>query len=110
MTQAPTANPLAVIRTRRYAVLLVIGAVIGIPISAVAYFFLWLVAEGEHWVFDDLPKRLGMGASPTWWPLIPLTLAGLLVGLIIKHLPGRGGHSPADGFKTGPAPTSAMLP
>lgn len=110
IAQAPTANPLAVIRTRRYAVLLVLGALLGIPISAVAYFFLWLVGKCEHWVFSDVPKSLGLGSDPLWWPLVPLALAGLLVGLIIKYLPGRGGHSPADGFKTGPSPTSAMLP
>ncbi len=110
MTQATPANPLAVIRTRKYAVLLVLGALLGIPISAVAYFFLWLVGKCEHWVYTDIPSSLGLGTNPTWWPLIPLALAGLLVGAIIKYLPGRGGHSPADGFKTGPSPTSAMLP
>ncbi len=110
MTQALPANPLAVIRTRQYAVLLVLGAILGIPISAVAYFFLWLVGKCEHWVYSDVPDKLGLGTDPTWWPLVPLALAGLLVGLIIKYLPGRGGHSPADGFKTGPSPTSAMLP
>ncbi len=110
MTQAPPTNPLAVIRTRRYAVLLAFGAILGIPISTVAYFFLWLVGKGEHWVFSDLPHGLGLGSDPTWWPLIPLALAGLLVGLIIRYLPGRGGHSPADGFQTGPSPTSSMLP
>ena len=36
-----------------------------------------------------------------WWPVLPLLLAGVLVPLAIKYLPGTGGHSPADGFKAG---------
>jgi H+/Cl- antiporter ClcA len=110
VTQALNSNPFAVIRTRKYAVLLVLGALLGIPISAVAYFFLALVAHIQTWVYEDLPKSLGLGSSPTWWPLIPLGVAGLLVGWIIRDLPGRGGHSPADGFKAGPSATPAMLP
>ena len=110
MTQALNTNPFAVIRTRKYAVLLVLGALLGIPISAVAYFFLALVAHIQTWVYQDLPKSLGLGSNPTWWALVPLGLAGVLVGLIIKYLPGRGGHSPADGFKAGPSATPAMVP
>ena len=37
-------------------------------------------------------------------------LAGLLVAPVIRFLPGKGGHSPADGFKAGGAPTPAQLP
>jgi H+/Cl- antiporter ClcA len=35
------------------------------------------------------------------WPLPLSALAGLLVGLTIRYLPGRGGESPADGFVPG---------
>jgi H+/Cl- antiporter ClcA len=46
-----------------------------------------------------------------WWPLLPLAVAGVLVALTIRYLPGRGGHSPADGFKAGAgAPGPAELP
>ncbi len=110
MTQASNVNPFAVIRTRKYAVLLILGALLGIPISAAAYFFLWLVGRIQGWVFQDLPASLGLGGVHSWWPVVPLALAGLLVGLIIRFLPGRGGHSPADGFKTSPAATPIMLP
>jgi H+/Cl- antiporter ClcA len=41
----------------------------------------------------------------------PLVLAGILVALTIRYLPGRGGRSPADGFKAGEgAPAPAELP
>ncbi len=33
--------------------------------------------------------------------ILPLALAGLLVAATIRYLPGKGGHSPADGFKVG---------
>ena len=95
------ADPLAALRTRSYLVLLVLAAIIGAPISAAAYFFLALVTKLQGWVFSSLPKGLGFHAEPMWWPLLPLLLAGVLVPLAIRYLPGTGGHSPADGFKAG---------
>ena len=91
--------------------LLVLAALIGAPISAIAYGFLALVSKLQGWIFTDLPKGLGFHAEPLWWPLLPLAVAGVLVALTIKYLPGRGGHSPADGFKAGEgAPGPAELP
>ncbi len=91
--------------------LLVLAAIIGVPISAVAYGFLALVAKLQQWVFTDLPKGLGFHGTPLWWPLPPLALAGLLVALTLRHLPGTGGHSPADGLQaSGPPPGAADLP
>ena len=102
MTTPP--DPLALLRSRSYLQLLVLAAVIGAPISAVAYFFLALVGKLQTWIFTDLPSGLGFHGEPLWWPIPPLVLAGLLVALTIRHLPGTGGHSPADGFKTGGPP------
>jgi len=105
------ASPLAALRTRGYLVLLVLAAIIGAPISAIAYGFLALVTKLQGWIFTDLPKGLGFHAEPLWWPLLPLAVAGVLVALTIQYLPGRGGHSPADGFKAGEgAPSPAELP
>ena len=95
------ADPLALLRSRSYVVLLVLAAVIGAPISAAAYFFLALVTKLQGWIFSSLPHALGFHAEPMWWPVLPLVLAGVLVPLAIKYLPGTGGHSPADGFKAG---------
>jgi H+/Cl- antiporter ClcA len=86
-------------RTRQYLRLLALAAILGAPISAIAFWFLKLVALLQHWVFTSLPNGLGFHGEPTWWPLLPLLAAGAAVGPIIKYLPGRGGHSPADGFK-----------
>jgi H+/Cl- antiporter ClcA len=104
-------DPLALLRSRSYLQLLVVAAIIGAPISAVAYFFLALVGKLQKWIFTDLPSGLGFHGEPLWWPIPPLVLAGLLVGLAIRYLPGTGGHSPADGFKAGaPPPLPIELP
>jgi chloride channel protein, CIC family len=97
-------NPLAALRSRSYLTLLILAAIVGAPISAAAYGFLALVTKMQGWIFTDLPKALGFHGEPLWWPVPPLLLAGLLVGLTIRYLPGNGGHSPADGFKAGEGP------
>ncbi len=110
MTLAASVNPFAVLRTRQYVVLLVFAAIMGVPIAAVAAGFLWLVNSVQAWVYTDLPTALGFASAPTWWPIPPLAVAGLLVGVVIRYFPGAGGHSPADGFHAGGAPTGSELP
>ncbi len=90
--------------------LLVFGAILGAPVAAVAYFFLKFVAEAQKYVFTTLPNDLGFHGEPVWWPLLPLALSGLLVGLTIRYLPGTAGHKPAEGFKMGGAPQAIELP
>jgi H+/Cl- antiporter ClcA len=104
------ADPFAVVRTKRYSTLLVLAAILGVPISAFAYLFLTFVSHLQNWVFTSLPEGLGFKSEPVWWPLLPLFVAGILVGAFIQYLPGRGGHSPADGFKAGGAPSAIELP
>ncbi|MGZ4277245.1 MAG: chloride channel protein [Solirubrobacteraceae bacterium] len=96
-------DPMTLLRSRSYLQLLVLAAVLGVLVSAAAYFFLKLVDWTQGQVFTSLPKALGLGADPTWWPLPVLAFAGLLTGAAIRYLPGTGGHSPADGFKAGGA-------
>jgi chloride channel protein, CIC family len=98
-------DPQALLRSRSYVQLLILAALLGVPVSAAAYGFLALADWLQGALFTDLPKSLGFDAAPVWWPLPLLTLSGLLVALAIRHLPGTGGHSPADGFHTsGPVP------
>jgi H+/Cl- antiporter ClcA len=99
-----TPDPLALLRSRSYLALLVLAAILGVPISAVAYGFLALVTKMQTWIFTDLPSGLGFHGEPLWWPIPPLVLAGVLVALTIRYLPGTGGRSPADGFKAGEGP------
>ncbi|MDX3055294.1 chloride channel protein [Streptomyces sp. NE06-03E] len=103
-------DPLAVVRTRQYLVLLVMVALLGVPISAAAFGFLALVHELQSLTYDDLPRALGFDGTPSWWPVPLLALAGLLTGLTIRLLPGRGGSNPAEGMSHEGAPASAELP
>jgi H+/Cl- antiporter ClcA len=109
--EPPAIDPVAVIRSRRYVVVLLLAAILGIPISAIAYGFLALVTKIQELVFDDLPGDIFSGGAPAWWPVPWLVLCGLLTGLSIRHLPGNGGHSPAFGFHAdGGPPVDRELP
>ena len=90
--------------------LLVFGAIIGVPVAAVAYFFLEAVAEAQEYVFTTLPGDLGFDSQPSWWPIPFLALSGLLVALTIRYLPGTAGHKPAEGFKASGAVQPIELP
>ena len=103
-------NPAAVIRSKPYITALVLAAVLGIPISAVAYGFLALTTAIQRILFADLPNQLFGHPAPAWWPVPWLLLCGLLTGLTIRYLPGSGGHSPAFGFKPGGPPSRTELP
>jgi H+/Cl- antiporter ClcA len=89
------------LRSRAYLRLLVVAAVLGVPISALAWAYLALVSKLQHWLFTTLPSDLGFRSAPLWWAFPVLAAGGVLVALSIVFLPGTGGHSPADGFKAG---------
>jgi H+/Cl- antiporter ClcA len=91
-------------------VLLVFGALLGVPVAAVAYFFLKAIEESQHYLYTSLPGDLGFHGEPTWWPLPVLALGGLVVGLAIRYLPGTGGEKPAEGFKASGPISPTWLP
>ena len=103
-------DPLELLRSRSYLTLLVLAAVVGVPVAAVAYLFLAFVSKAQHFVFVSLPEDLGLGSAPLWWPVLPLLLSGLIVGLTLKYLHGTAGHKPAEGFKSGGATDPRDLP
>jgi H+/Cl- antiporter ClcA len=86
----------------------VFAALVGLVVSAASWAFLELVHELEVGVYRDLPHHVGYSSAPTWWPLPWLALAGAITGLVIACLPGRGGHVPAQGLRTGGAPTQPI--
>jgi H+/Cl- antiporter ClcA len=102
-------DPAALLRSRAYVRLLVFATLLGLPISAVAYGFLTLIHYVQHWVYQDLPHALGFDPAPSWWALPVLALAGVIVALVVLHLPGAGGHVPAEGFSAGGGSDRALL-
>lgn len=103
-------DPKAILRSKGYVGLLLMGAVVGVPVAAVAYVFLAGVAEVQEYVFLTLPEDVGFDTAPAWWSILPLALSGLLVALTIHYLPGEAGHKPAEGFKTGAPVAPIELP
>jgi len=74
----PSFDPAVVIRSRAYISALVLAAVLGVPISVIAYGFLALVAVVQQYVFVGLPEQVLGGPVPAWWPVPWLVLCGLL--------------------------------
>ncbi len=112
MSEAATPPPdiASVVRQRSYRGLLVLAAIVGVLVSLASWGFLEAVHYAQVWVFQDLPGELGFASVPTWWPLPVLPLAGLIVAFAIVRLPGKGGHEPSEGLKSGPPTLPIELP
>ena len=93
---------------RGYLTILLVVALLGIPLSLIAFGFLVAVHELEHLVWETLPHSLGYADLPAWWPIVTIGLAGVLVALTVKYLPGHGGHVPVTGFGGGVTPPSVV--
>ena len=98
---------MALLRSRSYIQILVLAALIGVPVSAVAYFFLKLVALLQNWFFTTLPKEIGFSGTPVWWPLPLLAVAGVLVAATITV---PAGHRPVTSRPRGSRPVGPPPP
>lgn len=96
---AETVELHALLRGRPYRLLLLVSALVGVPVSLVAFGFVTLEHALQHVVWEWLPHELGWPSGPpSWWPLPVLLLGGVLTALFVTRLPGRGGHVPARGL------------
>jgi H+/Cl- antiporter ClcA len=95
----PPASP----APRQLAVVAFLAAIVGVVVSLAAWCFLELIHQVQVGVFTDIPNDMGDHTPPWWWLLLVLGVAGIIVALAIAHLPGRGGHIPAEGLKVGGA-------
>ena len=103
-------SPKDLVKSKQYIALLVMGALVGIPVAIVAYYYLKLIGKGQNYFFSTFPNELGFHGAPVWWPIPILALCGLVVGLTLRYLPGTGGHNPAEGFAIGGQFTPKDLP
>jgi H+/Cl- antiporter ClcA len=94
-------DPSATLRSKRFLVLLVLAGIVGLVVSFAAWGFLELLHQIQVGVFQGLPKDLGFSSTPRWWYLPVLAIAGVVTAFAIATLPGRGGHVPAYGLKSG---------
>ncbi|NKI43715.1 chloride channel protein [Streptomyces physcomitrii] len=92
------------LRTPAYRRALVFSGLIGIPVSLAAFWFLVGLHQLEHLLWQEVPSALGHADPAWWWPLPLLALAGIMVGLVARHLPGAGGHLPVAGLHAGGTP------
>ena len=81
-SQSVSPDPIELLRSRNYLALVVLGAVVGVVVAVVAYFFLKAVGEVQHYVFTTLPGEVGYSSEPVWWPVPWLVLSGLLVDFL----------------------------
>ncbi len=96
-------------RSKRYAILLVIAAVVGVIVSVASWGFLELVYQIQRELYTHLPSAVGYHhGPPLWWSLPVLGLGAAITALAIARLPGQGGHLPANGLAIDGGPPSAV--
>jgi H+/Cl- antiporter ClcA len=77
--------------------LLALAAILGVVASLAAAAFLEVVALGQEWMFEHLPRALGLGGLPWWWVAMLLAVGAGLV-LLARRMPGATGPGPLTGF------------
>ncbi|MFF4350632.1 chloride channel protein [Streptomyces sp. NPDC001530] len=91
-----------------YRKTLVFCGLIGIPVALIAFWFLVALQELERLIWTDWPRDLGWKQAPWWWGFPLLLVSGVVVGLVVARLPGRGGHIPAGGLHSGGVTKDAL--
>ena len=95
MNRKPDPSP------RQYVVALLAAVAIGVPVAFAAVAFTSLVHAATQALWTDLPKDFGWD-EPQWWYVLLLPMIGGLLTAGALLLPGKGGHSPAQGLSFEP--------
>jgi H+/Cl- antiporter ClcA len=98
---APEAPAGPQLRSREYLGLVVLSALLGAAVAAIAAGYVWVYHEGIHLVWHTLPDELGVEPFAWWLILLTTTVGGVLVGLVLRFVPGNGGPSPVAGHSLG---------
>jgi H+/Cl- antiporter ClcA len=87
-------------RSRHYLVMLAGAAIIAVPVAFVTAGFVGAFKGLEDVLWEHLPDALDVDPDD-WWPLVVTGVGGLVVGLMVRYVPGHGGPEPADGHGVG---------
>jgi H+/Cl- antiporter ClcA len=89
--------------------LLILAAAVGVGVSLASWAFLELIHQLQVLLFTDIPQDLGYNSGPpSWFVIVVLGLAGLIVAFAVARLPGDGGHIPARGLAVGGDPVAPL--
>ena len=88
------------LRSREYLTLIALAGALGVAAAVAALGFLWAEHGLQALLWHDLPDALGVDPHP-WFALAVTTLGGMVVGIVIRFVPGHGGPRPADGHGVG---------
>ncbi len=101
----------ATIASKRFVVLLIVVAVVGVVVSLATWCFLEGIYQVQQELYVHLPHAVGyQDGPPKWWPLPILAIGSAIVALAITNLPGDGGHIPAKGLAVGGSAGPKVLP
>ena len=92
----------ALILSRRFVALMLLAAFAGVVVSLAAWCFLEGTVRAQRLLFDHVD------GPPLWYLALVLAVGGLLVGLTIDRLPGRGGHVPVHGLQAQGSPPAGL--
>ncbi len=88
-------DPAFRVPVRRLVALTVPAAVVGVVTSVTLVGLSALAGVIEGWLWDDLSGVFGLDRESAVWIVVILTLTGLLVGLVVRFVPGHAGPDPA---------------
>jgi len=83
--------------TKKIGPLLLISVLIGIGGALAASLFLAVESGLQTLIWTDIPAKMGLGETASWYVLAAL-LVGAIVVLLAQKLPGKTGASPISGF------------
>ena len=96
--EPPVAAPVRLI-DRRWLIAVLLASIVAIPAALATIVFIGVVNVGTTLIWDDLYAWTGL-PRPVFLLLIP-TIGGVIVGCILRFVPGNGGPEPGAGHGLG---------
>jgi len=88
------------LRTRTYLGLLLLASAIAVVIALATLAFLGAYSGLHEVLWEEIPNALDVDPY-SWYALAVTSVGGLLVGVLLRVVPGHGGPGPAEGHGIG---------